>query len=60
MSSISAPSLAEVEDMIPRFQAVKEGREAPRHCGNCPYCRAVRKLTTIENGEDPDGKERSI
>ena len=58
--TVLTAALAEVEDMIPRFQAVKEGREAPRHCGNCPYCRAVRKLTTIENGEGLDGKEISF
>lgn len=45
-------ALAEVEELLPRFQAVKEGREAPRSCGKCPYCRAVRQLLTIENGEE--------
>lgn len=45
-------ALAEVEELLPRFQAVKEGREAPRSCGTCPYCRAVRQLLTIENGEE--------
>lgn len=44
-------ALMEVEDLLPRFQAVKEGREKPRACGKCPYCRAVRQLLTIENGE---------
>lgn len=45
-------ALMEVEDVLPRFQAIKEGREKPRSCGKCPYCRAVRQLLTIENGED--------
>ena len=44
-------ALREVEDLLPRFQAVKEGREKPRRCGKCPYCRAVRQLLTIESGE---------
>ena len=45
-------ALMEVEDLLPRFQAVKEGREKPGSCGKCPYCRAVRRLLTIENGEE--------
>lgn len=39
--------LAEIEDMVPRFQAVKEGREAPCRCERCAYCRSTRKLTRI-------------
>lgn len=35
----------EVEDIIPRFQAIKEGLEAPRRCGRCAYCRGTKKLT---------------
>lgn len=50
-----AASLAEVEDLLPRFQAVKEGREAPRSCGKCPYCRSVRRLSSIESGEGDHG-----
>lgn len=53
-------ALMEVEDLLPRFQAVKEGREKPRSCGKCPYCRAVRQLVTIENGEGMDEEDREV
>ena len=39
--------LSEVEDLAPRFQAIKEGREEPRRCERCPWCRATRTLRTI-------------
>lgn len=39
--------LYEVEDLAPRFQAIKEGREEPRRCDRCPWCRATRTLRTI-------------
>ena len=39
--------LCEVEDLAPRFQAIKEGREEPRRCERCPWCRATRTLRTI-------------
>ena len=41
--------LAEVEDRAPRYQAIKEGREQPRRCEHCDYCKATRKLTAIRN-----------
>lgn len=39
--------LYEVEDLAPRFQAIKEGREEPLRCERCPWCRATRTLRTI-------------
>lgn len=39
--------LYEVEDLAPRFQAIKEGREDPHRCEHCPWCRATRTLRTI-------------
>ena len=39
--------LYEVEDLAPRFQAIKEGREEPRRCERCPWGRATRTLRTI-------------
>ena len=39
--------LYEVEDLAPRFQAIKEGREEPHRCERCPWCRATRTLQTI-------------
>ena len=41
--------LYEVEDQAPRFQAIKEGKIAPRYCGHCDYCNMVKKLTNIVN-----------
>ena len=49
---VLAPKLAEIEDVVPRFQAIKEGREVPRRCDRCAYCRATRKLTRIVDAEE--------
>ena len=49
---VLAPKLAEIEDAVPRFQAIKAGREAPRRCEHCAYCRATRKLTRIIDAEE--------
>lgn len=49
---VLSPKLAEIEDVVPRFQAIKEGREAPHRCGRCAYCRATRKLTRIIDAEE--------
>lgn len=49
---ILSPKLAEIEDVVPRFQAIKTGREAPRRCEHCAYCRATRKLTRIADAEE--------
>lgn len=46
-------ALAEVEALTPRFQAVKEGRERPRRCGRCAYCRATRRLSGILDADSP-------
>lgn len=42
-----AAKLAEVEDNVPRYQAIKEGRVKPHRCERCAYCRATKKLTGI-------------
>jgi hypothetical protein len=42
-----AAKLAEVEDMAPRYQAIKEGRIQPKRCEHCDYCRATRSLDAI-------------
>lgn len=36
--------LAEVERDIPRILAVKSGKQAPRRCGVCEYCRATKMI----------------
>lgn len=42
-----AAKLAEVEDRAPRYQAIKEGKIAPRRCRKCAYCRMTKKLRGI-------------
>lgn len=42
-----AAKLAEVEDRAPRYQAIKEGKIAPRRCEKCAYCRMTKKLRGI-------------
>lgn len=42
-----AAKLAEVEDRAPRYQAIKEGKIAPRRCEKCAYCRMTKKLHRI-------------
>ena len=49
---ILVSTLAEIEDALPRIVSVKEGREAPRRCERCAYCRATRKLTRIADAEE--------
>lgn len=44
--------LYQVEDRAPRYQAIKLGRERPRRCEHCDYCRATRELTGIVNYRD--------
>lgn len=44
-----AAALAYVEDLAPRYQAIKEGRIPPDRCGKCAYCRATRKLDKIQH-----------
>lgn len=51
---ILSPKLAEIEDIVPRFHAIKEGREVPRRCECCAYCRATRKLTRIVDVKELD------
>ncbi len=42
-----AVKLAEVEDMAPRYQAIKQGIIQPKRCEKCAYCRSTRKLLGI-------------
>ena len=44
-----AAKFTEIEQLAPRFQAIKHGREEPRRCEHCSYCKATRKLHTIIN-----------
>ena len=42
-------SLHHVEEMAPRYQAIKEGKIEPHYCGHCPYCRSRKHLEGIIN-----------
>lgn len=44
-----AAKLAEIEDNAPRYRDIKEGREEPRRCERCDYCKRTRKLDRIIN-----------
>lgn len=37
-------ALEYVIEKTPRIDALKQGKEKPRECGNCRYCRSVKKL----------------
>lgn len=39
--------LMEVDELAPRFQAIKQGLIEPERCEDCAYCRKTRKLTRI-------------
>lgn len=47
-----AAKLHEVEDLAPRYQAIKEGRIQPTSCEHCAYCRATKHLDSIINYKD--------
>lgn len=36
--------LMEVEEIVERYQAIKNGEIEPDRCEDCPYCRATRRL----------------
>jgi hypothetical protein len=40
-------ALAEVEALSPRYAAIKRGEISPVGCGNCGYCRSVKRLEGI-------------
>lgn len=42
-------SLEIVEELSPRYDAIKRGEIAPVGCGQCAYCRSVKKLTGIKH-----------
>ena len=41
--------LAEVEDLAPIYQAIKDGKIEPTRCEECEYCRSTRRLSKIIN-----------
>ena len=45
-------ALEEVIELAPRYDLIKKGLLEPKGCGNCPVCRAKKKLTRIERYSD--------
>ena len=46
--------LAEVEEMAPKYQQIKEGKLQPTRCEHCDYCRRTRNLTSIIDYKELD------
>jgi hypothetical protein len=40
--------LKQVEDKMPRFIAVKAGKEKPTMCGHCDYCKRIKEAKIID------------
>lgn len=41
--------LAEVEELAPRYDAIKRGEIVPERCGKCAYCRSTKRLTNVKH-----------
>lgn len=41
--------LAEVEELAPRYDAIKRGAIVPERCGKCAYCRSTKRLTGVKH-----------
>lgn len=41
--------LAIVKEYAPRYAAIKRGEIKPHGCGVCPYCKSVKRLTSISH-----------
>ena len=44
--------MAWLEQMLPRYEAIKAGIIEPERCGHCAYCRATKKIETIKTLSD--------
>lgn len=45
-------AMENVKLQLPRLKAVKEGKETPLGCGQCDYCKSVKKIEKILRLED--------
>lgn len=50
-------ALEEVEELAPRYDAIKKGIIEPVGCGNCPACRMKKKLVGVISYKTLFGKE---
>mgnify|MGYP000912393445 CR=1 FL=1 len=44
-----------VQELIPRFQAMKEGREEAPRCGKCDWCRRSKVITGAVDADELEG-----
>lgn len=44
--------LETVKELLPRFQKVMSGQEAPERCEECDYCRSTKRLHGFTDAED--------
>lgn len=49
--------LAEVKQLAPKYQAIKEHKIEPERCGKCAYCRSRKKLSEIIDFRMLGGKQ---
>ena len=50
-------ALEEVKELAPRYDLIKRGLLEPMGCGNCPVCRAKKKLTRVVSYKEYFEKE---
>ena len=50
-------ALKEVKELAPRYDAIKKGLLEPIGCGNCPVCRARKRLTRVVSYSEYFNKE---
>ena len=53
-------SLDEVEELSPRYAAIKRGEIAPVGCGKCAYCRNTKRLSGIKHYKRIKGQEELL
>lgn len=41
-----------VKENVVHFDNIKKGREEPKHCGHCAYCRLTKKLDKVLTSEE--------
>lgn len=44
--------LQKIKEILPRIQAIKQGKIQPSFCGRCQYCKSLAKVTNIYNYND--------
>lgn len=52
-------ALEQVKELAPRYDLIKRGLLEPIGCGNCPVCRAKKKLTKVMSYKEYFNKENN-